>query len=734
MRLLLSLYLIFIVYRNQAQIPVSFTESEQRLLVVDSSQNNDPCRSLETDLNNLHKDSLEKSAFINWLENYEVSTSIFKPPEINWKIGMNAFYAHGQTMSYFGNGWFTDIGLENNVQLLGLPIRLSGHLIVQNNQVNTRLSSLAFELDHQKYTEQIKHQLQDEFYISALESLPSGQQNVLLEQYRFEKGQALLNHSAYRNCKAQARQALDSLSLPYNSVDSSIVDSAMARIAFYNEWEQTLDSISRKYHELQKEVGNAMLGIRQSSEKQQQLLEDKIQSGNLNRIRNAYPKASKARSIFANISRLSIGSFNVRGSSFDISSIPVHGIGFELRRNGYYAAVSYGREGRQRRTLPDYVRNLRLAGEGRKVAYVKAGIGMPEKSHLHLTLSQIKVPGTPSDTIYPSMPKRSVALTLDSRYELSDHFYLNLTGSLSGADFSGKANADELFSGMYKQTVNGSRNLACLAQVGWKDKAGNNDISIGYQIVGSEFTTLGNLFLLKNRNTIRVETRHRIWQNRLHAKITYVQGITNAGNTLYPGIRQNQFSGTLSYRLDKRGSRIWSTYSPSYYLQEAPGTSGSVLYALNLVTAGGQIQYPRSRKGQWVSIVQLTNYSDQAQYGDTSTVSGLWYGMVMQSWVSEKYSFTILSNLGFEQSNWSSVRDLNIDVNQSFTLKGFQISQGLQLIKRPFDNGLFAGITAGAQIITGQSIRLGVHCTYLYALSSSTQNQVFLNTTLGWQF
>lgn len=728
MRLLLSLYLVFIGYRGQSQTPVSFIESDSILL---NMQNRDHCQCLDLNRDVFQHDKIDTIAFFNWLKGFDFSTQDFNLPESNWKINMNTFYANGQSMSYFGDGWFSDLGLENKAQFLGLPIRLAGNLIIQNNQVNTRLSTLALNFDHQKYADQIMQKYKDRFYASAVESLTLQQQRLLQEQFQIESGLTILNHIDYKNCKTKAVKTLDSLQSATG--DSIAIDSALARVQLYNALELRIDSMSRKYRRLQKEVREAHDQVRHSWNKQYQLLESKIQTGSLDQVDSDVPGMSKLKSIFAHISRLNLGSFSVTGSTFDISSIPVHGIGLEIRRNGYYATISYGREGKQRRNLPDYVRNLRLAGEGRRLAYVKAGIGMPEKSHVHLSLSQIQVSGTSSDTLFPSLPKRSVSLSLDSKYLLHDQFYLNLTGSLSGADFTGKTKTTDLLADMYDNMLGRGQNLACLAQVGWKDKSGINDINIGYQIIGSEFTTLGNLFLLKNRNTIRVEARHQIWKNRLQIKWTYLKGITKGENDLYPGIRQNQFSGTLSCRLDKRGSRIWGTFSPSNFLQVAPGASNAI-YILNLITVGSQIQYPSSRKGQWSSTIQLTNFSDQTQYGDTSTISGLWYGMLMQSWVSDKYTFTVLSNIGLDQENWTAFRDINVDLSQSLSFKNIQVSQGAQLVKRPFENGFFAGISVGLQINTKQKIHLGTQITYLVALSAHMKNQVYLNTTLGWQF
>jgi len=80
------------------------------------------------------------------------------------------------------------------------------------------------------------------------------------------------------------------------------------------------------------------------------------------------------------------------------------------------------------------------------------------------------------------------------------------------------------------------------------------------------------------------------------------------------------------------------------------------------------------------------------------------------------------------------VRDFNVDLSQSFTLKKVQLTQGVQVVKRFFGQGLLLGGTGGIQFQLGKGFRASLGGTYFIGLSRTEKNQFYMNTTASWQF
>lgn len=654
--------------------------------------------------------------------------------EPSWNLETNNFYASGQSASYFGEGWCSNTRLEHRLEIAGLPMVMSGDLILQNNRVNRRLSTLGVEFDQDALFNKYRAKIGQRAVQESFDDLSKEQKQSLKEYFSIEAAREVLLSDAYQSRKTALTHHIDSLGNTLQAESSStLLDSLKGVRTDIQRTEYKFDSLYNTILPKWDETQQTVKEWRGKVLKQQQILEEEIQDGELYKNLHKYVEKRNQKPFLLNFSRLKLGSFQLRSSVFDVSSVPLNGISMEVRRGGYYAASSYGKEGRQRRQFPDYVRNVRLAGEGRTILQVKAGIGMPEKSHFHLALSTIRAGGSLGDSVISAFPKRNVLISMDSRYLIADQFFVEMTGSVSGADFTGNLSTKSLLGSLYDESVHSGNNMAGLFRFGWRNKKGQSEYTVGYQAVGSDFYTLGNLFLINNRNAVRLEGKQQFLHTRGLLKITYIKGTTSGTTEVVSGVQQNQFSGEFSYRLTKNGSRAWASYSPNFYLQNASGSSPSV-YQLNLSTIGVQWMFPQSKRGQWTSIFQATNYSDQTQYGDTSIVTGLWYGMYSQTYSSERYLVTALANIGLDKGDFRVARDVNIDVNQSFMLKKIQIIQGIQVVKRYYGSGFLVGGSGGLQFNIRKRIRAGFSGTYLVGVSNGERNQFYVNSSAGWQF
>ncbi len=115
-------------------------------------------------------------------------------------------------------------------------------------------------------------------------------------------------------------------------------------------------------------------------------------------------------------------------------------------------------------------------------------------------------------------------------------------------------------------------------------------------------------------------------------------------------------------------------------------------------------------------------------------VTGLWYGMLTQTYTSDKYSITVSANIGMDKDDLRLVRDFNMDVSQSFMMKNIQIIQGIQVVKRFYGSGLLAGGSGGIQFSIRNGLRVGFSGAYLIGVSNGEKNQLYINSSAEWQF
>jgi hypothetical protein len=129
----------------------------------------------------------------------------------SWELGIDNFYAGGQAASYFGSGWFSDLRAERRITIAGLPLCLAADAVVQNNQLNRRLSSLTVAFDYQALMERYRHQAGQANLQKTFARLSKDEQTLLSKQGALEHWQEALQSKAFYEGKAVLQARIDSL-------------------------------------------------------------------------------------------------------------------------------------------------------------------------------------------------------------------------------------------------------------------------------------------------------------------------------------------------------------------------------------------------------------------------------------------------------------------------------------------------------------------------------------------
>lgn len=723
MRLSLFLLLICVIYTGRAQSTIGQNQATNCNLA-------NLFRQFSPENPDLGEDTLSINP--KWLDGIGGFALTQEPPNINWVFEINNFYASRSSSSYFGDGLFSDIRLTNNVEIASIPFELSGNVVVQNNQINSRLSAITFSFDRQALVQRYNNNLNKNLLTTSFNALSDDQKNLLSNYSSVESYRQLRFSACYQLEKASLIQQIDSLiNSMHTHSDSIRLDSLQDLRSKLEQKEHEVDSlhatILKQWGQLQK--GASDLQKEWEKQKANALGGDLLKNENLNKL-----ALSRWQRLLVNFEHFHIGSFRLGGNALDIASLPLHGIGFDFNRSGFYLSAAYGYEGRQRRQLPGYVQNFHFTGEGRRVLHMKAGIGDPQKNHFYIGMSDIRVP-TPLHDSLGVFPKRSVVISADSRYNISEGFFVTCFMGISNSDFTGHSDIQKLLNELYAPDKRAS-NLAILAQVGWRSRSGQSEFLAGYQQVGSQYQSLGNMLLINNRQAIRLESRQTLFHKRCQLKMTALLGRPKekGGVAIYPAVRENQFVGELSWRLDKRGSRAWTRYCPNTYLQQGEG-GPLALYQVHLFNTGLQILLQAAPKELWSSSFQVTNYTDHSQFGDTSTVTGLWYSLLTQTYSARRYGFFASFNIGFDQNSRWNAKDINGEFSQSFILsKSFQLTQGIHLIRRYHDQNLLTGGSIAIQLSTKGHLRLALGGMYFSNLTTRHTHEYYLTSSASWQF
>ncbi|MDX2280210.1 MAG: hypothetical protein NW218_11525 [Saprospiraceae bacterium] len=688
------------------------------------------------------KGDLEYKKAVDSLVDKYLSKKFFEIPELSLKslipkveteIDVSTMYANGASASYFGSGWFTDIQITQRSTVLEIPILLTGELVVQQNKVNRRLSGISVSFDAETYFNKWKSKIEQQSFQQHLKSLPIDQKEKMLSQAQVENWRSKMLEPEYQQQKAALLKQIDSLqNTTLERTDSLALEKLKDTRSHLNQWEIKVDSMYQKgMTEVNSLQGNFDVWKRNYSNFQETLsqgknatipIPDKYNNG---RFTSHYPW-------LLNLRNLKFGNFRMNGSILDVNSVPLRGGCAQYMVGKYFFAFGIGKEGQTQRNLPDYVQHYKFNASGRHIMQVKVGVGAPDASHAHLSLTTIKVPESSSDSNVTTFARKNVLLNLDGRYNLNKAFYVTMLAGLANSDFSGKSEFNNLLNELYDKQ-NKMDNFAGIANIHWRAFQGKTELAFGFQHIGFDYISLGNPYLLVNRNSLKLEWIQHLLKHRAKLKFNILASQDAGTKSMNANFRQRQLSGEFSFRLDKRGSRLTASYTPAYFRQFTNSEIG-VVYQINLINISLQILYPRTTRGQWVSTFHCANYQNQIQFQDSSAISGLWYLLGGQYFQSKHYTFTASCNAGMDPAKQFRLRDFNADVSQGFQLNKLNLQQGFQVIKRYYEQGYLTGFSIGIQTKFKGALTLGVRGNYLWALSNTQKNQFYFQSALGWKF
>jgi hypothetical protein len=631
------------------------------------------------------------------LSNLSVVKTIKKEatmPIVHGSVGLEFYWNAGDTLLYgnAANQAFSYLTPDLNLSVLGMPIKVGGNIVFQNQTWRRDLSTYTFQLDYEtllaKKKQEIKQlALQEKMKTWSKKDLEiwnnrakwDALYNVVYAP-EFQKTKAHLEHqldslkgkfggvqdsaNAYKNRvvgdltnkEGQIRDSINRLTHSLNDYKNTVVDDSKkgtpqykaeleAELRDYTDAEKQINHLL-SYYEKNSTVFEKADSMKRSVEKlETEWASRKSQISKLNGESFKGVVAQKLKQFMGSVQQFEVGSVLLTNSDLTVRSLLLNGLRLQMQSGKVYNEIAFGKQNTATRDYAVGFQTINGARDlDRTVAFLRSGIGSRDSNYLHISLTRIL--DNYRDTLSTTQkPHYNDLLGVSLREKLGKQ--ADLVAEMAYSVFQNNSLVNWTSSPEAVATKENPKNYAAF-QLKLKATEGNDwQWSLGYDYIGTKFTTLGNPYLLNNRQILRGSFGKSFWQQKLSLKLAYDKNISLPNTTAWqPTIDQTGFSAELGIRYG-RNNRFVAKLAPRYFLLSAAGGTEGVgrndVYTIQNTWQG------KIKKMRWLSFINLTNINILMPMRDSGQLSGYNY-VFMQNMltISDKWTLSAVGNLGLE--------------------------------------------------------------------------------------
>lgn len=566
-------------------------------------------------------------------------------------IGVESFWNYGDTLLYglSANQSLTYVTPDLSISVFNMPIKFSANFVFRDNDWQKNLTTYKVKIDYETLLEQKKKALYDAALQDKIKTWSKDDITCWANKTKWDAIYNVVNHPEFKKSKKNLETKIDSLE---NLADNNIgkVDKELDNLK--SEYEQYKDvdksfKVLLDYYRQNNKAFQKAEALKSDVTKAQSTLEKQK-----NDIQNKldYKKITKLEKVKESVKGLDIGSFDIIGSHLTTQNILLNGGRIETYVNKYYNELAYGKQSTASNNYQRGFNTVYGANDlDRRLFYYRGGIGKRDSSFLHFTF--LRVIDDYKNTKTLIKPKANDVLSISGHQSISKNiaFETEFAYSLYKSDViqnfvsssEGVRNTDSLSS-------NGFRNTAFRFSIipagegknGWK-------WALGYNYIGDKYVSLGNPYLLNNRQILRGEVKKRFSKPRLNFRISYDRQIGAAkAQALSPSISQTGLTAEGSWQY--RGSnKLTLQFMPRYFLMTAQGGEGAIgrydMYAVQNMLQG------KIKGWRWLSYSSITNMNMTMKTSDTAQFSGLNYLFSqLMLMPTEKWVISSTGNIGLD--------------------------------------------------------------------------------------
>ena len=647
---------------------------------------------------------------------------------VHGSVGLEFYWNAGDTLLYgnAANQAFSYLTPDLNLSVLGMPIKVGGNLVFQNQTWRRDLSTYTFQLDYEVLLAKKKQEIRElalkekmktwskedlaiwnnrakwdalynvvyapefqktktnlEHHLDSLKGKAGGLQDSI-SAYKNRVGENLTNQAGH------TRDSIEKITNKVNDYKKMVVDYTKKETSQYKA---ELEAQLRDYTDAEKQVNHLLAyyeknntlfekadSLRGSVEKlEAEWAIRKSQISKLNAESFKGMAAQKLQQFMGSIQQLEVGSVLLTNSDLTVRSLLLNGVRLQTQSGKMYNEIAFGKQNTATRDYAVGFQTINGARDlNRTVAYLRSGLGSRDSNYLHISLTRIL--DNYKDTLRTiQKPHYNDLLGISMREKLGKQ--ADLVAEMAYSVFQNNSLVNWTSSPEVVATKENPKAYAAF-QLKLKATEGNDwQWSLGYDYIGTKFTTLGNPYLLNNRQILRGAFGKSFWQQKLSLKLAYDKNISLPNTTNWqPTIDQTGFSAELGLRYG-RNNRFVAKLAPRYFLLSAAGGTEGVgrndVYTIQNTFQG------KIKKMRWLSFINLTNINTLMPMRDSGQLSGFNY-VFMQNMlmISDKWTISAVGNLGLEgQLKTATLREATAQLNSQWLFKKGTFSLGVQSYK-----------------------------------------------------
>lgn len=644
------------------------------------------------------------------------------PMKSKTQLSIDQYYLQHDTLfSGASSPWTTQLSLQQEMSVAGLPFTLSGNGILSDRQLDRRRSGVSFNFDAQKLIIQHKQAYQQQLAIPKLWAgtdnlldLSEEEQNILQNEVRFQFYQYLITHPSFSQTKIALDSTIHSLhsiqdSIPLKDLQIQLVQLQQIEQQYRQHWDEKSNYLQTHVNTLQQKT-TAFLQQLKKYDDPQYLKQQLLKRSDL----------SIKDKLFILTRRFDLGRFHLSSRKIAVKHLVLNGLHYQIEQQRWFAGVAWGRQSFTTNFLPNFNRSFFDRFSNNQALYLKAGIGTETSNHLQVNILHMKEGGERSDSIY-LYPKRNVVFTLAGQQQVGQDWHL----------VSELAFADHDLVGTNLEGPDGATDPLRMAgeiSLAYRPSQQPYSLAFGAFYTGPRFISLGNPFLLTNRQGVLLKLGSQVSKKlQLDLDIKYGQSIGT--DNLFEGeLSDLQIVGGLQWQLNKNVN-VSLKIAPNTFKQSGAGefnvSNNNSLYHLQTSLKSNVLSH------ELQSIIGFTNYRSNFSFYDTTALDQFNYLYLQESLsLSDNQSLNITVTLGSTNPFKDDLTEVFSQVGYGHQKNNIHISLGGQFLQDRFEAAWRYGISSQLQWRISRQFTFGLDINYQTPISGTAKDYILGHTQM----
>jgi len=719
------------------------------------------------------------------ISQFKLSEKFQNPLLVNGvDVKVEHFFYEGDSLNAFqGNvnsKHFSTLGINSSVSAFNTPIQVGGNLVLVDGKVDTRLSTGSINFDPIRYLNQWKQkfnplqQFEEIFNVDYnIMGLNEIEKEVFKTDYLHTVFQQVIAHPKFRSYAKEKFIKNDSIFNALSSIVQNkdaiveniksynrqigkeeliLADELTTILGFENEKSKVIEQIKTyndsTFNKIQTMVGkfkqiSSQVGrIDELKEKYNNIWEEKkdvsfeslksVKSKveeysdriNFEKYNNRFKefiarqeKLKNFQKILLYTKHLDLGFFSIQHSDQITNFLSLNGVRYAYENDRFTAEIAYGNQSLSSQFLPSIGSTLFNRHFGRRMLYARTGMKSSANNfQSSLTILKVDDINNPEDSLFV-FPKKNLVVGWSGQAKIVEDVSLKTDVSLSDFALGTSISDDPVSSDNMAFSINGVFETSEKLTL---------KIEGGYFYNGKDYVSLGNPFLLTNRQGFSLVTMLSLLEDKftIQGDIKLSKSLTGTDS-----FRDFQYLGELSYRFGKANT-ISARFIPNIFKQDG-SFDNDVVATNNIYNIQANVQTD-IKESKLLSIFNLTNLRSDIQLVDTIAIDARSY-LYLQELLMLKNgnSMNLTFMTGVKDFSVNALTDMLFQLDGTLQFTKWNYNIGGQILKQQFLQDWQYGIVNRIHCKIFNNGFLNLNAVFRRTLlSENPQNSIQANVSL----